>query len=175
MAEPLLAESDPEVSEDGCTVTVTIKEGVKFSPPVDRAVTSTDVKYAIERGFFNSVNNGYAGAYFGDLAGPRWARTRHRDPRHRDARRQDRGLQPQAARGRQVHRRRLGRRARDAARAPVPKEYAAKFDAKATTTYGENQVSTGPYMIENDASGKAIGYEAGPHPPGAQPELAGGR
>ena len=47
------------------------------------------------------------------------------------------------------------------ATAPVPEEYAAKFDAKTPSTYGENQVATGPYMIENDASGKAIGYEPG--------------
>ncbi len=45
--------------------------------------------------------------------------------------------------------------------APVPEEYAKKFDAGKTSTYGENQVTTGPYMIENDAQGKAIGYEAG--------------
>ena len=45
------------------------------------------------------------------------------------------------------------------ATAPVPEEYAAKFDKETPTTYGENQVATGPYMIENDASGKAIGYE----------------
>ena len=64
-----LAESKPEVSEDGKTVTVKIKPGVKFSPPVDREVTSKDVKYAIERGFFNTVNNGYAPAYFGDIVG----------------------------------------------------------------------------------------------------------
>ena len=32
-------------------------------------MTSKDVKYAIERGFFNTVQNGYAGAYFGDLVG----------------------------------------------------------------------------------------------------------
>ena len=57
------------ISEDGCNVTVKIKKGVKFSPPVDREVTSEDVKYAIERGFFNTVNNGYAGAYFGDVKG----------------------------------------------------------------------------------------------------------
>ena len=37
--------------------------------PSNREVTSKDVKYAIERGFFNTVNNGYAGAYFGDLEG----------------------------------------------------------------------------------------------------------
>ena len=68
-AEPDLAESDPQISEDGKTVTVKIRTGVKFSPPVNREVTSKDVKYAIERGFFNTVQNGYAGAYFGDLVG----------------------------------------------------------------------------------------------------------
>ena len=36
---------------------------------MSRAVTSADVKYAIERGFFRSVSNPYAPAYFGDLAG----------------------------------------------------------------------------------------------------------
>ena len=45
--------------------------------------------------------------------------------------------------------------------APVPKEYAEKFDAQNPSAYGQNQVATGPYMIENDASGKAIGYQAG--------------
>ena len=45
--------------------------------------------------------------------------------------------------------------------APVPEEYAAKFDKQNPSTYGQNQVATGPYMIENDASGKAIGYQAG--------------
>ena len=52
---PDLAEGPPEVSEDGKTVTVKIKPGVKYSPPYDKEVTSEDVKYAIERGFFTSV------------------------------------------------------------------------------------------------------------------------
>ena len=43
----------------------------------------------------------------------------------------------------------------------MPEEYAAKFDAKTPSTYGENQLATGPYMIENDPSGKAIGYDPG--------------
>ena len=47
------------------------------------------------------------------------------------------------------------------ATAPVPKEYAEKFDEETPSTYGENQLSTGPYMISNDASGKATGYEPG--------------
>ena len=43
----------------------------------------------------------------------------------------------------------------------MPEAYAEKFDAKTPSTYGENQLATGPYMIENDASGKAIGYDPG--------------
>ena len=29
------------------------------------------------------------------------------------------------------------------------------------STYGDHQVATGPYMVENDASGSAVGYEPG--------------
>ena len=32
-------------------MTIKISPNVKYSPPVNRAVTSADVKYAIERGF----------------------------------------------------------------------------------------------------------------------------
>ena len=63
--QPDLAAAMPQVSKDGKTVTVELRQGVRFSPPVDRAVTSADVKYAIERGFATSVANGYAAAYFG--------------------------------------------------------------------------------------------------------------
>ena len=45
--------------------------------------------------------------------------------------------------------------------APVPEEYAQGVRRQEEPPYGQNQVSTGPYMIENDASGKAIGYEPG--------------
>ena len=48
---------------------MTIRTGVKFSPPVNREVTSADVKYAIERGFNAEVAGPYVGAYMGDLAG----------------------------------------------------------------------------------------------------------
>jgi peptide/nickel transport system substrate-binding protein len=47
------------------------------------------------------------------------------------------------------------------ASAPVPPEYAKKYDAKQPSTYGQYQVATGPYMIENDASGKLTGYKVG--------------
>src|SRR3954471_9984243 len=66
---PDVASAAPEVSADAKTVTIKIRPDVKFSAPVNRVVTSKDVKYAIERGFFNTVNNGYAGAYYGNLEG----------------------------------------------------------------------------------------------------------
>ncbi|HKR99487.1 MAG TPA: ABC transporter substrate-binding protein, partial [Candidatus Dormibacteraeota bacterium] len=66
---PDLASGDAQISDGGKTVTVKIKQGVKFSPPVNRAVTSADVKYAMERDFLPQVGNGYAGAYWGDIVG----------------------------------------------------------------------------------------------------------
>src|SRR4051794_2218471 len=60
---PDLAASDPVISPDKKTVTVKIKKGIKFSPPVNREVTSKDVKYAIERAFSANVPNGYVGTY----------------------------------------------------------------------------------------------------------------
>ena len=66
---PDLAEGDPEIAADGRTVTVKLKPGIMFSPPVSRAVTSADVKYAIERAFTAAVQNGYVQTYFGDVVG----------------------------------------------------------------------------------------------------------
>ena len=51
------------------TITVRIKRGVRFGPPVNREVTSADVKYAIERSFSVSVTNGYVNLYFSDIVG----------------------------------------------------------------------------------------------------------
>jgi peptide/nickel transport system substrate-binding protein len=156
-AVPDLAESDPQISEDGKTVTVKIKSGVKFSPPVDREVTSKDVKYAIERGFFNSVNNGYAGAYFGDLEGAEVGAkpgTKISGIETPD----DQTIVFNLKKGTGGV---LAGALALPLSAPVPEEYAKPFDAKTTSEYGQNQVSTGPYMIENDAAGKATGYQAG--------------
>jgi peptide/nickel transport system substrate-binding protein len=61
---PDLAERDPEISADGKTVTVHIRPNIKFSPPVNRVVTSDDVKYAFERDFNPNVPNGYAAGYY---------------------------------------------------------------------------------------------------------------
>src|SRR4051794_523698 len=66
---PDLAQGEPKISQDGKTITIKIRTGVKFSPPVNREVKSADVKYAMERDFLPQVGNGYAGAYWGDIVG----------------------------------------------------------------------------------------------------------
>ena len=47
---PDLAEGPPEIASSGKEITVKLKHGIRFSPPVNREVTSEDVKYAFERG-----------------------------------------------------------------------------------------------------------------------------
>lgn len=154
---PDLAAAPPEVSGDGRAVTVHLRPGVRFSPPVNREVTSRDVKYAIERGFFRTVATPYAESYFGDLVGARA------------------GVAPGTAIA--------GLETPDdltlvlrlskprggfvvnalvlSLTAPVPQDYAASFDKAKRSTYGVHQVATGPYMIANDQQGRTVGYRPG--------------
>jgi peptide/nickel transport system substrate-binding protein len=46
---PDLASAMPTVSSDGLTYTFKLKSGIKFGPPVNRAITSKDIEYAFER------------------------------------------------------------------------------------------------------------------------------
>jgi peptide/nickel transport system substrate-binding protein len=155
-AVPDLAAAPAEVSDGGKTVTVKIRRGVKFSPPVNREVTANDVKYAIERGFNPHVASGYAKAYFGDIVGAKNA---------------DGGdisgietpddhtivFKLTKAKAAIV----IGALSLPLS-APVPKSYAAKYDAmKTPNQYGFHQVATGPYMIQLDGSGKTVGYAPG--------------
>jgi peptide/nickel transport system substrate-binding protein len=154
-----MAEGDPQVSEDGKTVTIKIKSGVKYSPPYQtHDVTSADVKYAIERGFFTTVAAGFTQSYYADLEGakigvkPGTTIDGITTPDY-----QTLVLKFKRAVGGVMTAGALA----NSATAPVPEAYAKEFDAKTPSTYGENQLATGPYMIENDASGKAIGYDPG--------------
>jgi peptide/nickel transport system substrate-binding protein len=155
---PDIAESDPDVSEDGKTVTIKLRKGVKFSKPVNREVTSKDIKYAIERAFTANVANGYAPAYFGDLVGA---------PKPGGDYKEIPGIETpddytvvfKLTKG-------TGGTVAGALSmpisVPVPKEYAEKYDKESPSTYGEGYaVYTGPYMIESDAKGKAVGYKPG--------------
>jgi peptide/nickel transport system substrate-binding protein len=58
-AVPGLAEGPPEISDDKKSVTVTLKKGVKFAPPVNREIQAKDIKYGFERAFSKQVPNQY--------------------------------------------------------------------------------------------------------------------
>jgi peptide/nickel transport system substrate-binding protein len=154
---PDLADGPPKISNHDHTITVHIRKGVKFSPPVNREVTSADVKYAMERGFTKQVANGYAAAYFGSLKGaPATAGDYHPIPGIQTPDKNTIVFQltkPLAGTFTQALVLPLT--------APVPKEYAQQWDQKNPTQYGQHQVATGPYMITNDKTGKITGYTPG--------------
>ena len=70
LAKPVsdLASDPPEISADGLQITIQLRRGVRFSPPVNRAVTSHDVAYAFARFFSLNVAGSYP-SYFADLIG----------------------------------------------------------------------------------------------------------
>lgn len=155
---PDLASGPAQISDGGKTVTVHIKKGVKFSPPVNREVTSADVKYAMERDFLPQVANGYATAYWGDITGSKdYAAGKAKSIS---------GIETPDPQTLVIHLDRptaaivIGAMALPGT-APVPEDYAAKFDAGKKSTYGQHLVTTGPYMVPNDASGKITGYQPG--------------
>jgi peptide/nickel transport system substrate-binding protein len=156
--QPDLAEGAPQISPDGKTVTVKIRSGVKFSPPVNREVTSKDVRYGLERGFLKTVNGAYVGAYMGDVVGLK----AYQDGKAKNISGlqtpDDHTLVIKLARPRGAI---VAGMLSMPASAPVPEDYAAKFDKQQPSSYGQHQVSTGPYMIKNDSSGKLTGYKPG--------------
>jgi peptide/nickel transport system substrate-binding protein len=155
-ASPDLAAGQPVLSDGGRTITVKLKPNIKYSPPVNRAATSEDVKYAIERAFSAGVPNGYVASYFDVIKGapspgqktvPDIVGIETPDP-------QTIVFKLSQASGAFIGALSLP------ATAPVPEDYAKKYDAKTPSTYGNYQVATGPYMIQADKSGK-ITYQVG--------------
>jgi peptide/nickel transport system substrate-binding protein len=153
---PDLAESDPEISADGKTFTVHLRKGVRFAPPVNREVTSADVKYAIERGFAASVPCGYSGAYFSVLEGTPSSSPATPQPISGIQTPDNYTIVFKLTKPSGVF---TGALAMPLT-SPVPEEYARKFDNKKLSDYGFYQIATGPYMIQNDTSGKVngVGY-----------------
>lgn len=148
---PDLAAGPPVISPDARTVTVRIRRGVRFSPPVNREVTSADVAYAIERGANPNVANPYIYAYFYAIEGMPKAD----------------GGPIKGIRTPNPHEivfkltRPVGRIVADALAlpltAPVPRSYAIRFDRHHPSDYEDYEVATGPYMIRNDRAGKVLG------------------
>jgi peptide/nickel transport system substrate-binding protein len=156
-ASPDMAEAPAEISADKKTIKIKIRKGVKFSPPVNREVTSADVAYALDRGANPSVANPYFLAYFSSIEG---ASKANGGPipgiKTPDKYTLELKLtEPKAAIV-------VGALALPVS-APVPEEYAKKFDAKKPSEYGNNQVASGPYMWKADSSGKVlgVGYQPG--------------
>jgi peptide/nickel transport system substrate-binding protein len=71
---PDLATSMPTVSDHGLTYTFQMRTGVRFSPPVNREVEPSDIKFSIERLF--RVNSGGVGFYAGIKGADQYASTR---------------------------------------------------------------------------------------------------
>jgi peptide/nickel transport system substrate-binding protein len=156
-ASPDMASGPPEVSSDNKTVTVHLREGIKFSPPVNREVTAEDVAYAIERGDNPNVANPYIHAYFDSVegikegtGGPVKGITTPNKHTIVFKLTEPKGGLVAASLVLPLT-------------AAVPKEYAAKYDNHKPSDYGNYQVATGPYMFKNDSSGKVldVGYFPG--------------
>jgi peptide/nickel transport system substrate-binding protein len=162
--QPDLADGEPQVSDGGKTVTFKIKDGIRYSPPVDREIRAADFKYAIERGLMPGVATSYLSSYFGDVIGfdqavaaveqnptvaPNISGITTPDDRTLVFK-LTRPTAPVIVGSLSLP---LG--------SPVPEEYAKPFDSESPSAYGEHVVSTGPYMVENDAEGNLTGYNPG--------------
>jgi peptide/nickel transport system substrate-binding protein len=150
------------VSADGKTITYKLRDDVKFSPPVNRTVTAADVKYAIERALLPGVANGYIQTYLKGVVGFGEAAKQALDDPTGGApdikgitTPDDTTLQIKLTDTSSVGV--IGALSLPVS-APVPEEYAKEFDAENPSTYGEHQVSSGPYMIDNNSSGELTGY-----------------
>jgi peptide/nickel transport system substrate-binding protein len=148
---PDMASGPPEITNGAKTVTVHLKEGVHFSPPVNREVTSEDVAYAIERGANPNVANPYFTSYFKSIEG---APKAEGGP--------IKGIETPSSHTIVFHLTEpKGQLVADALVLPlsaaVPKEYAERFDKSKPSDYANYQVATGPYMLKNNAEGRVLG------------------
>jgi len=157
---PDLATGPPQISADNKTITVHIKSGIKYSPPLqNETVKAQDIKYAFERAFTKEVPSGYAGTYFGSLVGaPAQANTGSYKPISGIETPNDTTIVFHLKTADAVN---VSQALVMPITVPVPKSYAFKFDQKTPSTYDQHVVFTGPYMVKNDASGKLIGRTPG--------------
>ena len=139
---PDLATSVPKPTNGGKRYTFKLKKGIKFGPPVNREITSQDVKYAMER-LANPKNGGQYAFYFPVIKG--WSAYSKGEGKSISGIRTPNAktivfdlTQPTGD-----FLMRLGM----PATYPMPKEVAKCFDGKAGA-YGRYVIASGPYMIE---------------------------
>jgi peptide/nickel transport system substrate-binding protein len=154
------------ITDGGRTVTVHIRHGIRFSPPVDREVTSADVAYAIERGASPNVANPYFPGYFG--AGAPAPLVGATSGNYKGG--PIPGIQTPDKFTIVFHTTKpsgsfLISSLSLPISAPVPQSFAGPLDKKSPTTYGTKfLVATGPYMIKSGPTTgvfQGIGYQTG--------------
>ncbi len=170
-AEPALADGQPQISDDKKSVTVKLKKGVKFGPPVNREIQAKDVKYAFERAATKNVPNQYT-TYFNFIEGyPKKPGALQDIPgivvdnpyqiTFKLAKAQGPGFAAFADHAGHARR----------SRRSTPRS----TTRQSPSTYNEHVVASGPYMVENDASGQAHRLQGRQvDPPRPQPELEQG-
>jgi peptide/nickel transport system substrate-binding protein len=156
---PDTAEAAPEFSDGNKLMTIKIRKGIKFSPPVNREVTAEDVVYSFERVANENVANPYYPGYLDAIEGMKTAKggpiagVKATGPDTI----QIKLTEPQAP---IVYASMVLPWS-----APVPKDYAKKYDEKKPSEYLNHIVATGPYMLKksNNGAGTVLGtgYQPG--------------
>jgi peptide/nickel transport system substrate-binding protein len=157
---PDTATGPPEISSDNKTITVHIKKGIKYAPPVNREIKTADIKYAFERAFSKEVPSGYAGTYFSSIEGtPDKPNTGDIKPIS--------GIETPDNYTLIFHLKTPSAPLVSQAlvmpiTVPVPEEYAKKWDTSTPSKFDQYQSFTGPYMVKNDpTTGKVTGRVPG--------------
>ncbi|MGZ4410562.1 MAG: ABC transporter substrate-binding protein [Gaiellaceae bacterium] len=159
-ASPDLAASQPKITNGGKTILVKLRQGVHFGPPVNREITSADVKYAMERTFAGNVGNGYSTQYWGVLKG---------SPKTLAATPGDVNIAGIQTPGKFTIVFQLTKPSAPFVSSlvmpgtmPVPQEFAKQWDAQTPSKYGQYMISSGPYMVANETDGNlSKGYSPG--------------
>jgi peptide/nickel transport system substrate-binding protein len=157
---PDLATGPPEISADNKTITVHIRPGVKYAPPVNRVVTTKDIKYAFERAFSKEVPSGYAGAYFSSIVGtPDKPNSGDIKPISGIETPDDTTI---VFKLKTAEAPLVSQALVMPITVPVPQEYASKWDKTTPSKFDQYQSFTGPYMVKNDpTTGKVTGRVPG--------------
>ena len=152
LATAVPSTSNGGITDGGKTITVHIEPNVKFAPPVNRTVTSADVKYAIDRLANKNVANGYFDSYFrnfvvgaakadgGNISGI-VTPNKTTIVFHLTEPVANTVVQALTLPG----------------TAPVPQSVVAPLDKSAPTKFGITELTaTGPYMIKGEQNGNSI-------------------
>jgi peptide/nickel transport system substrate-binding protein len=139
---PDIATSVPKPTRGGLRYTFRLKSGIRFAPPVNRAVTSQDISYSLHR-LGRPKNGGQYGFYYSPIrgfdaysAGKAKSISGIRTPNARTI-----VIDLTAPTGDFLYRMAMP------ATGPIPAEVGKCFEGRANV-YGRNLISTGPYMIE---------------------------